>query len=109
MSLPQPSADRVFASNELARFQSELEDAFQAHESRLQETAELDDISLAIRRRSEDAQGDILAALSRIRDGSFGECVVCSTAISLDRLEAMPHTRFCKGCAVREGRGSTWR
>jgi hypothetical protein len=72
MSLPQPSFDRSFTPRQLARFRSELEDAFQAYESRLQNTSDLGEISVAIRRRSEHAQTEILAALSRIRDGSFG-------------------------------------
>lgn len=108
MSLQQPSVDRVFTPHDLSRFQSELEDAFQAHQSRLEETADMDDISVAIRRRSEDAQDEITAALSRIQEGSFGRCEQCSNAISFDRLEAMPHTRYCKACAAQERR-NTWR
>lgn len=109
MSLPQTSVDRVFTTNDLSRFRSELQDAFQAHESRLAETTDLDDISVAIRHRSEDAQDEIVAALARIEDGSFGRCEGCSTAISFVRLEAMPHTRYCKTCAVGPDRGRTWR
>lgn len=61
---------------------------------------QFDDMSVAIRRRTEKAHGEIVAALSRIDDGSFGRCESCETAIGRDRLEAMPHTRYCLGCAT---------
>ena len=38
----------------------------------------------------------IKAALDRIEEGTYGECVVCGEEISEERLEAVPHTPFCK-------------
>jgi DnaK suppressor protein len=38
------------------------------------------------------------AALSRIRDGSFGECLHCGQAIGAKRLAAIPWTRYCITC-----------
>ena len=38
----------------------------------------------------------IRAALGRIEEGTYGECVVCGEEISEERLEAVPHTPFCK-------------
>ena len=40
----------------------------------------------------------INAALNRIKDGSYGECVTCGKEISEDRLDAVPHTPFCRNC-----------
>jgi RNA polymerase-binding transcription factor DksA len=104
VTLPKPSTVQVMSATTLARFESELEDALRAHEARLQETPELDDISVAIRRQSEEARAEIEGALSRLREGSFGSCERCLTTISSERLEAMPHTRFCRSCAPRDGR-----
>ena len=40
----------------------------------------------------------IQAALARIKDGTFGVCVVCGEPISRERLEVLPHTPRCKQC-----------
>ena len=37
-------------------------------------------------------------ALSRIREGSFGECISCGKEINPKRLEAVPWTRHCIEC-----------
>lgn len=37
-------------------------------------------------------------ALTRIRDGSFGECVSCGKEIDTKRLEAVPWARYCIKC-----------
>lgn len=42
----------------------------------------------------------IRAALGRIADGSYGYCVKCGDEISAQRLDLLPHTPFCKACAV---------
>ena len=41
----------------------------------------------------------IRVALSRIRDGNYGECVSCGKDIAPARLEAVPHTTLCIDCA----------
>ncbi len=41
----------------------------------------------------------IEAALSRLEEGTFGDCVVCGKPISNERLELLPHTPKCKNCA----------
>ena len=40
------------------------------------------------------------AALDRVEAGTFGECVTCGDPIEVERLEALPHTPFCKQHAV---------
>lgn len=100
MTMPQPSTNEMRPTESLASFEIELREALRSHEERLQEPPQFDDMSVAIRRRSEEAYGEIVAALSRIDDGSFGRCENCEMPISLDRLEAMPHTRYCLGCAT---------
>lgn len=41
----------------------------------------------------------IQAALERIKNGTFGLCVVCGEEISRERLDILPHTPKCKRCA----------
>lgn len=38
------------------------------------------------------------AALRRIENGEYGICIVCGKDIPKERLEAVPHTRFCVPC-----------
>jgi DnaK suppressor protein len=42
--------------------------------------------------------GAIDAALARMGDGTFGQCMVCSEEIGPKRLEALPWTRYCIAC-----------
>ncbi len=41
------------------------------------------------------------AALDRITDGTYGECVACGAAISAGRLNASPEAALCIDCASR--------
>jgi DnaK suppressor protein len=45
-------------------------------------------------------------ALSRIREGVFGQCISCGEEINAKRLEAVPWTRYCIACQekVEQGR-----
>jgi DnaK suppressor protein len=45
------------------------------------------------------------AALSRIREGSFGECISCGKEINPKRLEAVPWTRHCIECQEKLEQG----
>src|SRR6201993_944880 len=42
--------------------------------------------------------GSIDAALARINDGTFGQCMVCDEEIGAKRLDAIPWTRYCISC-----------
>ncbi len=44
-------------------------------------------------------------ALSRIREGSFGECISCGKEINPKRLEAVPWTRHCIQCQEKAEKG----
>src|SRR5713101_2734025 len=41
---------------------------------------------------------DVVAALQKLDDGSFGSCERCSEPISEKRLEALPYARHCIKC-----------
>jgi DnaK suppressor protein len=45
---------------------------------------------------------EIFAAKARLEAGRFGICLRCGEAIPLDRLRAMPATRYCVTCQIRE-------
>lgn len=40
-------------------------------------------------------------ALRRISDGSYGRCDRCGQDIPRERLEALPHARYCVPCQQR--------
>jgi DnaK suppressor protein len=44
-------------------------------------------------------------ALSRIREGTFGECISCGNEINIKRLEAVPWTRYCIECQEKLEKG----
>ncbi|WP_433544267.1 TraR/DksA family transcriptional regulator (plasmid) [Streptomyces sp. CA-294286] len=41
---------------------------------------------------------EVEAAFARVQDGSYGLCRTCSEPIPVERLEILPHTRFCVPC-----------
>jgi DnaK suppressor protein len=41
---------------------------------------------------------DVVAALQKIDDGSFGSCERCGETISDKRLDALPFARYCIDC-----------
>lgn len=48
---------------------------------------------------SSDELHALMQALQRLKDGVFGVCIVCERAIPLGRLQVMPATQTCVGCA----------
>jgi DnaK suppressor protein len=44
-------------------------------------------------------------ALSRIREGSFGQCISCGKDINPKRIEAVPWTRHCIECQEKLEKG----
>lgn len=51
-----------------------------------------------LRNRERVMIAKINTALSRIQDGSFGECELCEEPIEKRRLEARPFSTFCVAC-----------
>jgi RNA polymerase-binding transcription factor len=45
------------------------------------------------------------AALNRIREGVFGQCISCGTEINPKRLEAVPWTQHCIACQEKLEKG----
>lgn len=44
-------------------------------------------------------------ALTRIREGTYGECANCHEELQQKRLEAVPWTRHCVACQEKQERG----
>ena len=42
---------------------------------------------------------DVLAALERMEEGTYGKCLDCGEEISMSRLKAIPYTLRCIECA----------
>ncbi len=57
--------------------------------------------------RLHQADGRLLRAieeaLGRMRQGTYGVCVVCKQPVSKARLEAVPWTHVCRECKERQG------
>jgi DnaK suppressor protein len=45
----------------------------------------------------------ITDALHRIDQGGYGDCSRCGNGIPRERLEALPHARYCVPCQQRVG------
>ena len=57
------------------------------------------EFTLSLMANVEQSLEEIAAALERINDGSFGRCEECGGDIPKARLEVLPYTRYCVGCA----------
>lgn len=51
------------------------------------------------------AVAEVDAALVRLDDGSYGMCGRCEAPIPPERLEIMPHARYCVACQQSDSRG----
>ncbi|SCG72975.1 TraR/DksA family transcriptional regulator [Micromonospora inositola] len=92
-----------------ARLRATLSTEFEAQTVRLTElTADTGDPGeahtraalIAATRQSLAQIGD---ALRRMADGGYGTCERCAAPIPAERLEAVPHARFCVPCQQKHG------
>lgn len=61
----------------------------------------LDTVRDAEARRDHDELVAVRAALQRIDDGSYGECIDCGEDITLPRLEVFPAALRCIACQAK--------
>lgn len=52
---------------------------------------------------SKQMREDIIAALKRMDEGSYGICTVCGNEINEDRLVALPYASTCIKCRAKKG------
>ena len=62
-----------------------------------QATAERSEL-LAIVDQLRTAHTEVVRALERVEQGSYGRCERCGKEIPPERLEALPTARLCMGC-----------
>jgi RNA polymerase-binding transcription factor DksA len=76
-------------------------------EAELEERAQEERAARVIAGLDDRSVGEIAAihaALRRMIDGTYGECLDCGRAIPVARLRALPSAAFCVECARREER-----
>jgi RNA polymerase-binding protein DksA len=88
----------------LARYHDELQraDEIDKHESEdVERATEKWDVQTLASLGEADARtlGDVIAALRRLEDGTYGKCLTCEEPISDERLDALPTAQRCIECA----------
>jgi DnaK suppressor protein len=63
------------------------------------------EITLSLLGSDQDAFDQIDMALTRIEDGSYGQCEKCGGKIPKPRLDAIPYTAQCVECASQRENG----
>jgi DnaK suppressor protein len=58
----------------------------------------------AILHSARSQRGEVLAALARIDDNTYGRCVDCAAEIPEGRLEARPDASRCVNCQAKHAR-----
>ena len=96
------------AHDPIEQLRDTLEDQFQRHtrelteltvRSRRPEQAGYDrDTLAALIAASSRGVADTAHALRRMADGTYGICEGCTGRIPMQRLEILPHARFCVPC-----------
>ncbi len=66
------------------------------------QAAEGMDEQIAIAGNEEYLLEQVEAALERVEQGTFGICENCGGEIDPERLDAIPYTALCIGCAKRQ-------
>mgnify|MGYP000415718583 CR=1 FL=1 len=59
-----------------------------------------DGVRYNLKNEAEEELKQIDNALLKMERGLYGKCETCHDEISLERLEALPFTTYCKKCAV---------
>ena len=60
------------------------------------------DMSLGLMESESDELQQIEEAFERIVDGTFGLCETCKKKVPKERLKAIPYSRLCVGCKMKE-------
>ena len=87
---------KKYLTNRLENIEDELDDAPDPNWSENAQLAENDQVLEDLGLAGQDEIRAIDAALQRMDDGAYGECVTCGNPISEERLDILPYTPFCK-------------
>jgi len=66
------------------------------------ESVERQQVDAAVAEAALWALDEIEAALARMAAGTYGTCETCGQPIPLERLEVIPHTRYCPPCQLAQ-------
>jgi RNA polymerase-binding transcription factor DksA len=80
-------------------------DALRERDIEMEEEAQKADLTAIFEQLDELEQSEIEAidrALIKMTAASYGTCEKCGNRISLERLETLPASRFCKNCAQKQ-------
>jgi DnaK suppressor protein len=89
------------------RFAASLTEEFALQTARLKELTEISADTgdpgeahnrAALLAATRHSLAQIGEALRRIAEGTYGSCEKCGTPIPAERLEVLPHARFCVPC-----------
>lgn len=64
----------------------------------------MQELSLELLRRDEEAVREVIEALERVENGEFGRCESCGKWIRKERLKAVPYARNCITCQTEQER-----
>src|SRR5947209_4025525 len=59
----------------------------------------LQELNATLLENEEYLRGEVLAAMERIEQGTYGDCENCGRKIIEERLDLLPYTRYCTPCA----------
>jgi RNA polymerase-binding transcription factor DksA len=65
----------------------------------------IQELNATLLENEEYIREEVVAALARIDEGTFGVCERCGGQIMAQRLEVLPYTRYCTKCAAQLGTG----
>jgi RNA polymerase-binding transcription factor DksA len=89
---------------EIASEREEVREAVESRQGAVQDRGEesfagsIAAVDRAVLRQHESARREVQAALARVRDGTYGECVSCGGHIGYERLNVTPAARRCMRC-----------
>ncbi len=92
---------RAYLINRLERIEDHLDDAPNPDWEEAAQESENDEVLEDLGLAGQEEIRAIDAALARIEEGTYGDCVTCGEPISQERLDILPYTPFCKVHAAR--------
>ncbi|GAA0708842.1 TraR/DksA C4-type zinc finger protein [Dactylosporangium roseum] len=91
----------------LAELRTTLADELEVQKARLTELTDdtgdpaEDHTRVALLAATRQSVEQVSGALRRLADGTYGTCEQCGASIPRERLEILPHARFCMPCQRR--------
>jgi len=113
MALTSPAAFGAANPRQLAAFRRQLDEQRRFRLDQLDELRAIDpdnssEVTEVLAAGARVALHDVLAALYRMDEGTYGWCTECGSTIPLERLEVLPQVAHCLSCsrsaALRAGR-----